>query len=220
MLIIFFDIKGIVYKEFVLAGQTVNSAYYCGHFMTAWKCGKTLPRNVATKGILHHNNTPPYTSFLPREFLTKNNMAVVSHPTYFSKDKTERQPFWHNWGGRGRIVGGTEHAFQDKLKKMALVLGMVDTRGRRLLWGWWWPVRPKVSFWPDGSTSPGNYGWLFVKITATPYICTRHTRTMNKVQNINNTQAILSSICSQPIINTNKSEIYMFILLVSYLYSV
>jgi hypothetical protein len=29
MLIIFFGIKGIVHKEFVLAGQTVNSAYYC-----------------------------------------------------------------------------------------------------------------------------------------------------------------------------------------------
>jgi hypothetical protein len=30
MLIIFFDIMGIVNKEFVLAGrQTVNSAYYC-----------------------------------------------------------------------------------------------------------------------------------------------------------------------------------------------
>jgi hypothetical protein len=28
MLIIFFDIKGIVYKEFILAAQTVNSAYY------------------------------------------------------------------------------------------------------------------------------------------------------------------------------------------------
>jgi hypothetical protein len=28
MLIIFFDIKLIVHKEFVLAGQTVNSAYY------------------------------------------------------------------------------------------------------------------------------------------------------------------------------------------------
>jgi hypothetical protein len=28
MLITFFHIKGIVYKEFVLAGQTVNSAYY------------------------------------------------------------------------------------------------------------------------------------------------------------------------------------------------
>jgi hypothetical protein len=22
--------------------------------------------------------------------------------------------------------------------------------------------RPKVSFWQDGSTRPGNYGWLFV----------------------------------------------------------
>jgi hypothetical protein len=30
MLIIFLDIKGIVHKEFVLAGQTVISAHYCG----------------------------------------------------------------------------------------------------------------------------------------------------------------------------------------------
>jgi hypothetical protein len=29
MLIIFFDIKGIVHKELVLAGQTVNPAYNC-----------------------------------------------------------------------------------------------------------------------------------------------------------------------------------------------
>jgi hypothetical protein len=29
LLIIFFDIKGIVHKEFILAGQTVSSAYYC-----------------------------------------------------------------------------------------------------------------------------------------------------------------------------------------------
>jgi hypothetical protein len=29
ILIIFFDIKGTVHKELILAGQTVNSAYYC-----------------------------------------------------------------------------------------------------------------------------------------------------------------------------------------------
>jgi hypothetical protein len=29
MLVIFFDIKVIFHKEFVLAGQTVKSAYYC-----------------------------------------------------------------------------------------------------------------------------------------------------------------------------------------------
>jgi hypothetical protein len=28
-IIIFFDNKGIVHKEFILASQTVNSAYYC-----------------------------------------------------------------------------------------------------------------------------------------------------------------------------------------------
>jgi hypothetical protein len=28
MLIIFFDITGIVYEEFVMEGQTVNSVYY------------------------------------------------------------------------------------------------------------------------------------------------------------------------------------------------
>jgi len=29
MLIIFFDIQGIVYKEFVPPGQTVNMRFYC-----------------------------------------------------------------------------------------------------------------------------------------------------------------------------------------------
>jgi hypothetical protein len=28
-LIVFFDIKGIIHKEFVLIGQTANSTYYC-----------------------------------------------------------------------------------------------------------------------------------------------------------------------------------------------
>jgi hypothetical protein len=32
MLIIFFDIEGIVLKEPVLAGQTINSAYYCDSY--------------------------------------------------------------------------------------------------------------------------------------------------------------------------------------------
>jgi hypothetical protein len=42
-LIIFFDIKRIVHKEFVLVGQTVNSTYYCDVYGDCVKCAKTSP---------------------------------------------------------------------------------------------------------------------------------------------------------------------------------
>jgi hypothetical protein len=52
-------------------------------------------------------------SFSPVLFLTKINMTLVAHLPFFSvspiEDNPERQPFWHNWGDRGRIAGGAEH---------------------------------------------------------------------------------------------------------------
>jgi hypothetical protein len=39
---------------------------------------------------------------------------------------------------------------------------VVHTQGKGLLRGVMVASRPKVSLWPDGSISPGNYGWLFV----------------------------------------------------------
>jgi hypothetical protein len=55
---------------------------------------------------------------------------------------------------------------------MAEVLGMVHTCGRGLLQEWWWPVNPKLVFWPDGSTSLRNYGWLFMSDTNNPaFLC-------------------------------------------------
>jgi hypothetical protein len=41
MVIIFFDMKGIVHKEFVLAGQTVISAYYCN---VLWRMHENVQR--------------------------------------------------------------------------------------------------------------------------------------------------------------------------------
>jgi hypothetical protein len=50
MLIIYFDIKGIVHKEFVLAGQIVNSAYtYDVLMQTREEVWRLRPRNLATK---------------------------------------------------------------------------------------------------------------------------------------------------------------------------
>jgi hypothetical protein len=81
MLIIFFDIKEIVHKEFILAGQTVNSAYCCDVLQRL----KNLPKLWQQKNwLLHHDNALFHTSLLTGEFLTKNNMTVVLHPPYVS----------------------------------------------------------------------------------------------------------------------------------------
>ena len=70
--VIFFDIQGIVHKEFVPPGQTVNGNFYCE--VLRW-----LRENVRCKRpemwknrdwLLHHDNAPAHTS-LVREFLTK-----------------------------------------------------------------------------------------------------------------------------------------------------
>jgi hypothetical protein len=67
--IIFFDIKGIVHKEFILAGQTVYSACYCD---VLWclreSVQKLCPKLWRQKNwLLHHDNEPPNT-FPPGKF--------------------------------------------------------------------------------------------------------------------------------------------------------
>jgi hypothetical protein len=84
MLIIFFDIKGIVLKEYVLAGQTVSFAYYCDLRQLRKNVQRICPELWRQKNwLLHHDNAPSHTSFFKREFLTRRNMAVVPHPPNF-----------------------------------------------------------------------------------------------------------------------------------------
>ena len=82
MLICFFDQKGIVHKEFVPPGQTVNAAFYVEFLKCLWE-------NVRRKRpdqwwnntwLLHHDNAPAHAALLTRRFLTDNNMTVVPHP--------------------------------------------------------------------------------------------------------------------------------------------
>jgi hypothetical protein len=115
MFIIFFDIKGIVKK--IHPGRP-NSQFcillWC-FMVTAWKCTMTLPQTLATKELVVASRQHTVSHFLFHcEILTKNNMAVIpSHTLLFSvspiEDKTERLPFWHNWGDRGRVAGYAEH---------------------------------------------------------------------------------------------------------------
>jgi hypothetical protein len=120
--------------------------------VTMWKCVRTSPRTLATKEVLlHHDNSLSHTSFFTREFLTKNNMTIVPHPPYFSlvspfEDKTERPPFWHNWGDQSRLK--TNNAYVRKRNTSRVLVAN----------------RSKVSFDQMGSTSVGNYGWIFIQL--------------------------------------------------------
>ena len=84
LILFFFDIRGIVRKEFIPPGQTVNGKFYC-------EVLRQLRGNVRRKRpemwknrdwLLHHNNAPAHTSLVVRAFLTKNNMTTVPHPVY------------------------------------------------------------------------------------------------------------------------------------------
>jgi len=84
MLICFFDQEGIVHREFVPPGMTVNADFYCDVL-------RRLCENVRCKRpqkwrnqnlIIHHDNALARRSFKVSQFLAKNNMTVIPHPPY------------------------------------------------------------------------------------------------------------------------------------------
>jgi hypothetical protein len=163
--IIIFDIKNTIYKEFVLVDQTVNSAYCCDVLRRLRENVRRFHLELRRQNNwpLFRNNIPSHKSSFVREFLTRDSRP---HSSYFSvspiEDKIERPAFWHNYSDQGRITSGAEHPHRTLLpecsSKMTEALGTVQ---KRTTWKMMMASRPKFSFWPDGSTSPGYFGWLF-----------------------------------------------------------
>jgi hypothetical protein len=85
MLIIFFDIKGIVHKEFALACQTANSAYYCKvlrqlHENVRRLCNKLRQQK---NWHLHHEHRTVSHFVFHQKFLPKTTWKSFPHPPYF-----------------------------------------------------------------------------------------------------------------------------------------
>jgi hypothetical protein len=83
ILIVFFDIQGIVHKEFAPPGQTVGGKFYC-------EVLKRLTEGIRHKRpdnwrknnwFLQHDNSPAHTA-LVQQFLTSKNITVIPHPIY------------------------------------------------------------------------------------------------------------------------------------------
>ena len=83
-LIASFDSDGIIHKEFVPAGQNVNSAFY--EEVLKW-----LPRRIhrvrselhrTGQWILLHDNAPAHCAIRVHQFLAQHGVPVLDHPPY------------------------------------------------------------------------------------------------------------------------------------------
>ncbi|GFW82211.1 mariner mos1 transposase [Trichonephila clavipes] len=80
MIIVFFDIRGIVHCEFVPQGQTVNSAFYL-EVLRRLKCRiARVTADIKDTVKLHHDNATSHTAFIITNFLVQSNSPVISHP--------------------------------------------------------------------------------------------------------------------------------------------
>jgi transposase len=78
----FFDSRGIVRKEFVPPGQTVNHAFYKDVLERLRKRVQRVRKDIADDWVLQHDNAAAHTALSIREFLAKKNMPVLPHPPY------------------------------------------------------------------------------------------------------------------------------------------
>ena len=84
MLICFYDSKGIVHKEFVPAGQTVNAVFYVSVLKRLVHRIRRIRPEYREEGSwrLLHDNAPSHRSTLVTDFLTKNDILTINHSPY------------------------------------------------------------------------------------------------------------------------------------------
>ena len=83
MPICFFDSQGIVYKEFVPPGQTVDQTFYRQVLERLRKRLARVRPGIARTWMLQHDNAPCHTAVFINEFLAEKSIPVVPLPPYF-----------------------------------------------------------------------------------------------------------------------------------------
>jgi len=84
MMIFFFDIRGVIYIDWVPEGQTVNRVYYKDVLTTLRERVRQRRPDVWKNAswILHHDNVPAHNALSVKRYLGKNNIPVMEHPLY------------------------------------------------------------------------------------------------------------------------------------------
>lgn len=84
MLISFYDSKGIIHKEFVPNGSTVNADYYLGVMKRLLSRIRRVRPEYREPGSwrLLHDNAPAHRASQITDFLTKNQIFLLEHSPY------------------------------------------------------------------------------------------------------------------------------------------
>jgi len=84
MSICFLDQEGIVHREFVPPGMTVNADFYCDFIRRLREnVRRKKPQKLQNRNlIIHHDNALAHRSIEVPQFLAKNNMTLIPHPPY------------------------------------------------------------------------------------------------------------------------------------------
>jgi hypothetical protein len=84
MLIVFFDMEGIVHYEYVPQGQTVNQQLYLQVLkrLRLAVSRKRPQKRAAGAWVLHHDNAPAHTAHSIQVLLASHGIPVVQQPPY------------------------------------------------------------------------------------------------------------------------------------------
>ncbi|XP_054717601.1 histone-lysine N-methyltransferase SETMAR-like [Uloborus diversus] len=82
MLIVFFDVKGVVHHEFVPPGKTVTGQFYKEVLQRLNNRVTRVGKEIKNCWKLHHDNAPSHTSFVVTSYLTKIRVDALPQPPY------------------------------------------------------------------------------------------------------------------------------------------
>jgi len=82
MLIVFFDIRGIVHHEFAPQGQAVNTGFYCSVLRRLREYIRRKQTELLRAGnwLLHDDNAPSHRALVTRKFLAHNRIIALPLP--------------------------------------------------------------------------------------------------------------------------------------------
>jgi len=87
MLVNFFDWEGVIHKEFVPEGETINAVYYkCVMERLLNRIRRVRP-GMCESGdwFLLHDNAPSHNAIIVKQFLAQRKVTVLDHPPYLSE---------------------------------------------------------------------------------------------------------------------------------------